>query len=295
MRRITTIGLRWRAARDLETLVSDYPNNDYTANSDNSDNSASYADIAAPQQQQQQSSTRSRPRVTAHRRLWKDIIEILFLVITIYTGVNLATARAIVEGNSMQPNFQTGQLIIVNRFAYFFNRPKRGDVVVLHNPAERCIDAAKNRSLISLPFINSGDTVGCEDLIKRVMGLPGETIQIIGGFVYINGTKLDEPYIAAENFCDTGCDRSFQLGDDEYLVLGDNRSHSYDGHSFGPIKKSLIVGQAWVRYWPLDQATVIEHPSYGVISTTPIQLPTATPSFTPAATLSPNDLPGSQT
>ncbi|MBX3086196.1 MAG: signal peptidase I [Anaerolineae bacterium] len=232
--------------------------------------------------------TSPRPRLSSHRRLIKDILEVLFLVLTIYTGVNLATARAIVEGRSMEPNFATGQLVIVNRFAYFFSKPQRGDVVVLHNPADRCKDVVKNRSLISLPFVNQDNSVGCEDLIKRVMGLPGETIQIIGGKVYINGTELAEPYLAEENLCPSGCDRAFQLADDEYLVLGDNRRNSYDGHSFGPIKRELIVGQAWIRYWPLDEAKVIPHPDYGTVSTTPIQLPTNTPSPTPGPTSPPD-------
>jgi signal peptidase I len=227
--------------------------------------------------------------LAARRRLIKDILEVIFLVLTIYTGVNLATARAIVEGNSMQPNFATGQLVIVNRFAYFFSKPERGDVVVLHNPAQRCKDVVKNRSLISLPFLNQDNSTGCEDLIKRIVGLPGETVQIIGGKVFINGTEISEPYLAAENLCSTTCDRSFQLGAEEYLVLGDNRKNSYDGHSFGPIARDLIVGQAWVRYWPLDQARIIPHPSYGAISQTPIALPTPTPSNTPL----PTALPGS--
>lgn len=234
-------------------------------------------------------SRRPRPQLAARRRLIKDILEVIFLVLTIYTGVNLATARAIVEGNSMQPNFATGQLVIVNRFAYFFSKPERGDVVVLHNPAQRCADVVKNRSLISLPFINQDTSAGCEDLIKRIVGLPGETVQIIAGKVVVNGTTIDEPYVATENFCPNSCDRGFQLGADEYLVLGDNRRNSYDGHSFGPINGELIVGQAWVRYWPLDQARMIAHPSYGPVSQTPIALPTATPSNTPFPTV----LPGS--
>jgi signal peptidase I len=229
-----------------------------------------------------------RPRLGSNRRLIKDILEVLFLVLTIYTGVNLATARAIVEGRSMEPNFATGQLVIVNRFAYFFSQPQRGDVVVLHNPADRCKDVVKNRSLISLPFVNQDTSVGCEDLIKRVMGLPGETVQIINGTVIINGTTLEELYLSEENLCPTGCDRSFQLGSDEYLVLGDNRRNSYDGHSFGPIKRELIVGQAWVRYWPLDAAKVIPHPDYGTISQTPIPLPTSTVTPTPGPTTLPN-------
>ena len=196
-----------------------------------------------------------RPGLVSHRSLLRDIFEILLLIVTIYTLVNLATARAVVEGQSMQPNFYTGQLVIVNRFAYFFAAPQRGDVVVLHDPKD-----------VS------------QDFIKRVMGLPGETIRIKEGRVYVNAKLLNEPYI--ENFCNAGCDGTWNLKDDEYFVLGDNRSNSFDGHSFGPIPRSLIVGQAWIRYWPLSDIGIIEHPRYADI---PANIPlVATPVATKA-------------
>ncbi|MEP7288484.1 MAG: signal peptidase I [Chloroflexota bacterium] len=182
----------------------------------------------------------NQPGLTSHRTIVRDILEIVLLIVTIYTLVNLATARAVVEGQSMQPNFYTGQLVIVNRFAYFFSAPLRGDVVVLHDPKDPT-----------------------QDFIKRVMGQPGETIQIKEGNVYANGLKLDEPYITT--FCRSGCDGTWTLTDDEYFVLGDNRRNSFDSHSFGPIPRNLIVGQAWIRYWPPSDMGIIFHPRYGDI------------------------------
>jgi signal peptidase I len=182
----------------------------------------------------------SKPGLASHHSILRDIFEIILLIVTIYTLVNLATARAVVEGASMQPNFRTGQLVIVNRFAYYFSQPQRGDVIVLHDP--------KNIS---------------QDFIKRVMALPGETVQLKQGRVYVNGKLLDEPYI--EHLCKAGCDGTWTLKDDEYFVLGDNRSNSFDSHSFGPIKRTLIVGQAWFRYWPLSDVGFIDHPRYGNI------------------------------
>ena len=158
----------------------------------------------------------------------RNVFEMVVLVIVIYTLVNLSTARAIVFGPSMQPNFYTGQLVIINRFAYFFNGPMRGDVVVLHSPRLECQGARL-------------DDKYCEDLIKRVIGLPGESVQIKGGRVYINGTRIEEPYVT--EFC-KGCDGSWKLNANQYLVLGDNRNNSWDGHSFGPIPRDLIVGEA---------------------------------------------------
>jgi len=180
------------------------------------------------------------PGLSRQHSLWRDVIEIVLLIVTIYTLVNLATARAVVEGQSMQPNFYTGQLVIVNRFAYYFLEPQRGDVIVLHDPKDPS-----------------------QDFIKRVVGLPNETVQIQGGRVYINGVELDEPYIA--EFCRAGCDGTWTLKSDEYFVLGDNRSNSFDSHSFGPIARSLIVGQAWIRYWPPQDVGMIQHPGYGPI------------------------------
>src|SRR5262245_15495331 len=80
------------------------------------------------------------PGLKPHRGWWRDVLEIVALIVIIYTLVNLSTARAIVEGPSMQPNFYTGQLVIVNRFAYYFSQPQRGDVVVINNPTEACKD-----------------------------------------------------------------------------------------------------------------------------------------------------------
>ncbi|HVO41570.1 MAG TPA: signal peptidase I [Aggregatilineales bacterium] len=152
--------------------------------------------------------------------------ETLLIVIAIYTAVNLVTARYVVEGPSMEPNFVTGQAIVVNRLAYWFGRPTRGDVVVFHNPEDPS-----------------------HEFIKRVIGLPGDTIRIEDGTVVVNGKVLEEPYV--KSLCSNHrCDNAWTLDGDHYFVLGDNRNQSRDGHNFGPLDRTLIVGLAWVRYWP---------------------------------------------
>jgi signal peptidase I len=208
------------------------------------------------------------PSLLSRNSLWRDVIEILLLIVTIYTLVNLATARAVVEGASMQPNFYTGQLVIVNRFAYYFSEPQRGDVIVLHDPQDPA-----------------------QDFIKRVVGLPGEVVQIKEGRVYVNGTRTEEPYIA--RFCTSGCDGYWSLDSEQYFVLGDNRPNSHDSHSFGPIDRKLIVGKAWIRYWPPPDIGLIPGQSYGPISAVHPPTPTATntappiPTHTPRSPLSP--------
>ncbi len=180
----------------------------------------------------------ARPPLRGKRSLLRDVLEIALLVLITFTPINLMTARAIVDGPSMQPTFHTGNLVIVNRLAYFFSLPQRGDVIVLHNPRYE----------------------GGDDLIKRVIGLPNETITLKDGRVYVNGVLLEEPYV--REFCGLGCNGTWTLSPTQYFVLGDNRPQSYDSHNFGPIERHLIVGQAWVKYWPLSEFTIIEHPNY---------------------------------
>jgi signal peptidase I len=116
--------------------------------------------------------------------------------------------------------------------------PARGDVVVLDSPQSKD-----------------------ELLIKRVIGLPNETIVIRDGRVYVDGKMLDESYV--NDFCTfRSCNGEWQLGPDQYFVLGDNRSHSLDSHAFGPVSRSSIIGIARVRYWPPDKAEIITAPEY---------------------------------
>ncbi len=194
-----------------------------------------------------------RPALSSRHTLFREVAEVALLVVTIYAFVNLSTVRAVVEGPSMQPNFYTGQLIIVSRFVYYFRSPARGDVVVLHDPQDPT-----------------------QDFIKRIVGLPGETVQLKGGRVYINGVILDEPYIP--EFCDTCPNDTWQLDSEHYFILGDNRNHSLDSHRFGPIERNLIVGQAWLRYWPPQDFAIIPHPVYDPI---PSEAPPATPARVP--------------
>lgn len=194
-----------------------------------------------------------RPRLVRRNSFLREVIETLVLVVAIYTLVNLSTARFVVEGSSMEPNFHTGEYVIVSRLAYIMGEPERGDVVVFHYDVE-------NK----------------RDFIKRVIGLPNEQIEINEGRLYVNGLLLDEPYVmdyCRRSFCPN---RTWQLEDDEYFVLGDNRNSSQDSHDFGPIKRNQIIGKAWVRYWPLEDFQIIPHHDYGL----PDELPDPTPAPT---------------
>ncbi len=178
-----------------------------------------------------------------------DVVETLLLIAVIYTLVNLATARYIVDGSSMEPNFHNEEYIIVSRLDYMFGSPQRGDVIVFH----------------------SGDT-SHPDLIKRVIGLPGESVKIGDGLVHINGEPLNETYIKTLPYSRG----EWTLGPDEYFVMGDNRNNSRDSRAFGPLTRDQIVGRAFMVYWPPQHWGVVPSTEY-----------VGTPSPTPTPTESP--------
>lgn len=122
--------------------------------------------------------------------------------------------------------------VLANRFIYHFRSPHRGDIVVF-DPPPGVVQAC-----------GAGGTY-----VKRLIGLPGETITIREGFVYVNGTKLDEPYIEPER---RGTDNSgpWKLGEDEYFMMGDNRNASCDSRRWGPISREQMIGPVLMVYWP---------------------------------------------
>jgi len=148
--------------------------------------------------------------------------------------MNMLSVRFIVSGSSMEPTLSSNQFLIVSRLHYVIGRPERGDVAVFHFPANPQ-----------------------QDYIKRVIGLPSETVEIRDTNIYINGMILDEPYLG-EPCVPIHCfDGFWQLGENEYFVMGDNRNLSEDSRAFGPVKHNLFVGEAILRYWPLAKLATI--------------------------------------
>jgi signal peptidase I len=170
------------------------------------------------------------PRPQLHRRgLFYEIVETIVLIICLYALADLASVRFFVDGPSMEPSFYTGQRVIVSRLNYMLENPQRGDIIVFQSP----------------------DNPGVEPpLIKRVIGLPGETVKIRDTHVFINGQELDESFTNEGCSTDRCRDSERTLGPDEYFVMGDNRNHSRDSRVFGPIKRGTVIGEALVRYWP---------------------------------------------
>jgi signal peptidase I len=140
-----------------------------------------------------------------------------------------------IPSDSMEPTLHEGDRVLVNKLSYKLHDVHRGDVVVFRRPAAAA----------------SGDD-DIEDLIKRVIGLPGDTVETVDGVIYINGKPLPEPYLPKGTRSDSPPVQRQVIPKDEYFVMGDNRGNSQDSRFFGPIDGGLIVGRAFMRIYPLD-------------------------------------------
>ncbi len=164
-----------------------------------------------------------RGPLQAVRALLETVIPALLIAI----GINLFLAQATqVQGQSMEPNLHTAQRLVVEKVTYHLHGPRRGDIVVLDLPE-----------------------AGPELLIKRVIGLPGETISGKGGQVFIDGVPLEEPYVTSPG----GRDIPEQVVPPLHVfVMGDNRQFSNDSRNFGFVPIDNIIGRAWFSYWPIE-------------------------------------------
>ena len=166
--------------------------------------------------------------------LFREIVETLLLTVVIFVLVNAITGRFRIDGSSMEPSLHDGEYVIVNRVTYRLQPPQRGDVIVFQRDGSR-------------------------EFIKRVIGLPGETVEVRGGHVLVNGMALNESYIAQPNAYTM---EPRKIGPNEYFVLGDNRNNSSDSHNWGTVALNTIDGKAWVIYWPLKDWGIVPHYSY---------------------------------
>ena len=166
------------------------------------------------------------------------VVYIVIVIILTYLVITFVGVRTKVEGRSMENTLHDGDNLIVDKISYRFRDPKRYEIIVF-------------------PYKYQEDVY----YIKRIIGLPGETVQVIDGYVYIDGEELDEDY--GKEVMETSgiAQEPIKLGEDEYFVLGDNRNHSADSRdaSVGVLKREDLVGRAWVRIWPLDSIGVVKH------------------------------------
>lgn len=185
------------------------------------------------------------------RSALREVVETILLTLIIFLVVRALVQNFKVEGSSMEPNLHSGQYLLVNKAVYFsfdteaiakfvpfidtddsriffiFHPPERGDVIVFRFPKEPT-----------------------RDFIKRVMAGPGETVEIRSGVVWVNGQKLDEPYLRDRPNYNFGPET---VPEDNYFVLGDNRNNSSDSHVWGMVPRDMIIGKAWLSYWPVSE------------------------------------------
>lgn len=185
----------------------------------------------------------SRPKINRFAFL-REIVSTIVFFFAVFTLLQLTLPRSVVHGSSMMPNFTDGEYLVISRVHYLMGDPRRGDVVVFNVPGASPEDSS---------------------LIKRVVGLPNETVQIIDTIVHINGQPLDEPYILepCTAFRCPDSEAPIQLGADEYFLLGDNRNVSDDSRNFGAVSRDHIIGEVLFRYWPLNQFGAVQPHRFG--------------------------------
>jgi signal peptidase I len=201
--------------------------------------------------------------------LLREIIETALLALIIFVAVRSVVLNFKVDGLSMMPSFDNGEMLLVNRNSYrsidgwdfidwlpivdehddaepffTFGEPQRGDVVVFTPP-----EPGQDK-----PYI------------KRVIGLPGDTVEIHDDGVYVNGTRIEEPYLeGGTTTCRTGSEEfcgSVTVPEGSIYVLGDNRNNSEDSRYFGPVPQNRVIGKAWITYWPTEVIGVVPHYDY---------------------------------
>ncbi len=160
------------------------------------------------------------------RDLLISVVVSFFIITFLYQPVK-------VEGTSMAPQLHDQDRLFINKFAYNFEKIERDDVVVFYYPR----DPQKS-------------------YIKRVIGLPGDSVRIVDGQLYVNGTAVEEPYVPAR-YRDVRSMDEFKVPAGEYFVMGDHRSISSDSRDFGPVARNLIYGKAAFVYWPREEMGVV--------------------------------------
>lgn len=172
----------------------------------------------------------------------QGIVVILAVLVMIYLFV---MSPQEINGASMEPNFHNGEYILTNKVLYKLREPERGDVVIFKSP--------KNKDV---------------DYIKRVIGLPGDTVGLKGNALYVNDQRVEEPYLTPDiaifggSYLQEGQEIVVPPG--RYFVAGDNRPHSSDSREFGPVPKEDFIGVAFLRYWPFSRFGVLTQPTYDI-------------------------------
>lgn len=162
----------------------------------------------------------------------RDALETILLAVILFVVINTLSARVRVDGFSMRPTLDDGEYVLVYKLAYRLSEPQRGDIVVFRFPLDPT-----------------------QDLIKRVIGLPGDVVQVENGVVKVNDREITEPYIAAA----PEYQGTWVVPPGQMFVLGDNRNDSSDSHAWGMLPANNVIGKALLIYWPPPDWNMIDH------------------------------------
>ncbi len=192
-----------------------------------------------------------------------EVVETLVLTLLIYFVIHNVVAQPFeVQQSSMFPTIVPGEYILIDKLTPRFGGYEYGDVVVFNPPSGSGLDEQ------GIPFI------------KRIIAMPGDTVSLENGRVFVtrgtgNPVRIEEPYVVTEADGSTApticprddCPRTWIIGDEEYFVMGDNRPSSQDSRVFGLVDQDTILGRAWLRYFPLERIGLIERPDYPALET----------------------------
>jgi signal peptidase I len=175
---------------------------------------------------------------------WIEAVKTIVTAGILAFGIRTFVAEArYIPSESMLPTLQVNDRLIIEKVSYYFQKPERGDVVVF----------SPTKKLQELKYHDA--------FIKRVIGIPGDSVEVKNGVVYVNGEALKENYIQEKPDYNFGPET---VPADQYLVLGDNRNNSYDSHYWGFVPRDNLIGRAVVRFWPFNRVGTIDRPDTGV-------------------------------
>lgn len=213
-----------------------------------------------------------------------EIVAIIAVALGLALGIQAFVVKPYkIPSESMVPTLEIGQRVLVNRIEGRFGTPARGDILVFNPPAgagssscgiEPGQEYLPGHTYQANEFDPEAPRMACprgtagklpEAFIKRVIGMPGDRLKVVKGNAYINGKRLNEPYLNPKNRCDQGrtftsaCTYSIEITipPDTYFMMGDNRNASADSRIWGPVPKDSIIGKAFFTYWPLDRVGLL--------------------------------------